>query len=158
MSQIADRFFFTLQTNPSINSPQKAEEQLKTKNIYLSDWGKDILEKTQFSQEAKQYDLVRLSVAQLGFTITATIQEIYNKAQQLGLELCPAEVGPQLRLQYNSKDLMFIAMNQILDRYGYQLVFDLDFRAGRLELGGYGASPGSRWGSHSVFVFVASKT
>ena len=43
---------------------------------------------------------VELTVDDLGFPDGATIGEIFNRAMELGLELCPLELGPHLRLAY----------------------------------------------------------
>jgi hypothetical protein len=46
-------------------------------------------------------ELVAVSVAELGFrTDTAPLADIYARARQLGFRLAPAEVAPQLRLQF----------------------------------------------------------
>ncbi|MBU2037177.1 hypothetical protein KJ866_03220 [Patescibacteria group bacterium] len=146
-------FLQTLETNPDINSPELAEGALKGKNIYLSDWGKDLLYKTEFSQEKEKYDLVRFTVEQLGFSKGATTDEIYKKAEELGLELCPAQVGPHLRLQYPGREWMLIAMKRITDRDGNPRVFSLSSDSDKLLLDGYYANPGIMWDSGSEFVF-----
>lgn len=53
------------------------------------------------TQETK-VDLVKITTANLGFRKQFDVRrdQIYERAKELGLELCPAEVGPQLRLQY----------------------------------------------------------
>jgi len=145
----------TLETDPAINSPESAEEALRRKNIYLSDYGKDILNKTEFSQEPQKYELARFTVGQLGFSNGATTDEIYKKAQELGLELCPAEVGPHLRLQYPGKERMLIAMKQITGCAGYPDVFSLSTDGVRLELRGRYAWPGGRWSSGRELVFCS---
>jgi len=145
-------FLQTLETDPEINSSEKAEKAIKDKNIFLSDYGKDMLFKTEFSQTKEKYDLVRFTVAQLGFSKGATTDEIYQKAEELGLELCPAEVGPQLRLQYPGKEYMVVAMKQITGRHGDPGVFDLS-SGGGLELGGSNARPGGWWGDEDQFFF-----
>jgi hypothetical protein len=146
-------FMQTLETDPSVSSPALAEAALKGKNIYLSDWGKDILYKTKFSKESQIYELVRFTVEQLGFSSGATTDQIYQKAQGFGLELCPAEVGPHFRLQYLGKEWMLIAMKQIADRHGDPIVFSLYWYGGRLELDGSYALPGGRWDPDLGFVF-----
>lgn len=146
-------FMQTLETDSKINSSESAEKALQAKNIYLSDWGKDIIYKTEFSKDSQKYELVRFTVGQLGFPNGATTDEIYKKAEDLGLELCPAEVGPHLRLQYPGKEWMLIAMKQIADRYGDPNVFRLSADGGRLELSGYDARPSFRWNSDREFVF-----
>lgn len=146
-------FMQTIETDPNVSSSEKAEAELIKKNIYLSDWAKDILYKTEFSQEKEKYDIVRFTVKQLGFPSGATTDEIYKKAQDLGLEFCPAEVGPHLRLQYRGNEWMFIAMEQITDRVGRPGVFGLDWYGARLGLGGDFAEPARRWNSDNGFVF-----
>ncbi len=146
-------FMQNLETDPDINSPKSAEEAMERKNIYRSDWGKDILYKTEFSQEKQNYDLVRFTVSQLGFPSGATTQEIYDKAEKLGLELCPAEVGPHLRLQYPGKEWMLIAMKQISGRYDCPDVFNLRTDGVQLGLHGSPAEPENGWDADFELVF-----
>lgn len=146
-------FMRTLETNPAVNSSELAEKALEEKNIYLTNWGKDILSKTQFSRESQAYELVRFTVEQLGLPSGATTDEIYKRAEDLGLDLCPAEVGPQLRLQYPGKEWVLIAMKQILVRVGDPHVFDLGSSGARLKLDGRNAKPGYGWDSGREFVF-----
>lgn len=139
-----------------IETGVKTKDQLKKemaeKNIYVSDYANDLLEKIKISKKAEKYDLVRLTVKDLGFPGGATTDEIYKKAQALGLELCPAEVGPQFRLQNQSHDWMLIAMKQITDRNGHPSVFSLYWRGVRLGLRGHaGLSYG--WHGSDEFVF-----
>jgi len=146
-------FIFKLETDPNIATPQQAEATLKERNIYLSGYGKDLLYKTEFSTEAHTYNLVQFTVAQLGFPNGTTTNEIYAKAQSLGLKLCPAEIGPRLRLAYPGTDWKYIAMKQISDADGYPDVFYLDAFGAALELHGFHARPGYRWDAGPRFVF-----
>ncbi|OIO46244.1 MAG: hypothetical protein AUJ28_02860 [Parcubacteria group bacterium CG1_02_37_51] len=145
-------FMQTLETDPTIDSPDTAKQALEDKNILLI-MLEEILEKTEFSKEKQEYDLVRFSVKQLGFPNGATTDEIYTKAKELGLDLCPAEVGPQLRLQNTSKEWMLIAMKQIIDRSGDPRLFVLDRSGGQLGLSGYSAWSDDWWSSSRRFVF-----
>ena len=43
---------------------------------------------------------VELTLRDLGFSEGATAAQISERASELGLELCPLELGPHLRLQY----------------------------------------------------------
>jgi hypothetical protein len=69
------------------------------------------------TREPSSADLVVLSVPDLGFEgERVAVADIYARARQLGLELCAAEVGPQLRLQYLDQPLgefLRIAMEPI---------------------------------------------
>jgi len=50
-------------------------------------------------------ELVLLSAADLGVESESSLADVYKRARQVGLELCPAEVGPQLRLDYRNQPL-----------------------------------------------------
>jgi len=60
----------------------------------------DILKRITVAPQPTEIKLVVVTIAQLGFPNGATRAQIYKKALSLSLQLCPAEVGPQLRLQY----------------------------------------------------------
>jgi hypothetical protein len=53
-----------------------------------------------FSTTPVTVDLIVLTPADLGFANGATLADVERRATQLGFELCPAEVGPLLRLAY----------------------------------------------------------
>lgn len=133
--------------------------ELKEKKIYISDWANQILESKDFTvlKSTETADLVRLTVKDLGFPNDATTDEIYRKAQEFGLELCPAEAGPHLRLSYSGNDWMYIAMKQITDRDGRPNVFCLGRNNAWLWLNEHDAPPSCRWGSSHQFVFLPRK-
>lgn len=150
-------FRYKLETDPEIDSPERAEEELKAKGIYITTWAHDILQKTEFSHKGKTYNLVQFTVGQLGLQTGATTDQVYARAEELGLSLCPAEVGPHLRLSYPGGDWKLIAMEQITDRNGNPDVFNLDSDGARLELRGHRAKPGHRWYAGHGFVFCVRK-
>jgi len=61
--------------------------------------------------------LVNISAAELGFSCNIIpLINIYRKAISLGLELCPDNLGPQLRVQYMDQpadEYLHVAMEQI---------------------------------------------
>ncbi len=146
-------FRMKLETDPSITTPEQVETALMTQHIWTSDWAKQILGKTTFSTEPVTHDLVQFTVGQLGFPQGATTDEVYAKAQSLGLKLCPAEVGPHLRLKYPGTDWKYIAMKQISGAGGAPRVFCLGALGAELELSAGGAHPGRRWDAGGRFVF-----
>ena len=137
------------------------EEELESQNIEfgwakesLLKWAKEnLLSREDFTtlENEEECELIKLKVKDLGFPSGATTDEIYQKAEELGLELCPAEVGPQLRLQSKSKERIFIAMKQIRDDYPF--VFELTSFCEQLGLGGYIARSGKQWVGYDQFVF-----
>lgn len=137
-------------------SGEELEKELKSKNINISDYASDMLEKLSPSSP-EHLDLVRLTVKDFGFPNGATTDEIYQKAEELGLELCPQDTGPNLRLQNSTPDYMYIAMKQISDRDGSPSVFYLSRRAGGLWLDYYWAKSDDRWHVSSKFVFRLRK-
>lgn len=150
-------FLKTIETDPSIQSPQDAEKALLDKGFEISNYAGDILQKVEFSKESESYNLVSFSVSQLGFPDSATLQEIYQKAQELGLEPCPAEVGPQLRLQYPNQsngEWLRIAMNPITDSGGNPDLFNVGRGDDGLWLYDDDGRLGRRWGGNSRFVFL----
>ena len=91
---------------------------LKAKSFRVSDWAMNIVRQSSFtlSDKGKEIDLVVVSVAELGFKGVAEYYKIMKRAKELGLGLCPAEVGPQLRLAYEDQpigELLTVAMEPI---------------------------------------------
>ncbi|MES3031778.1 MAG: hypothetical protein V4699_00855 [Patescibacteria group bacterium] len=153
-------FLRTLETDPTIQSADKAEKAILTKGYKISSYAKDILEKTPFSKEIKKYELVSFSVSQLGFQNGAKLRDIYKKAQELGLELCPAEVGAHLRLQYEDQpngEYLTIAMNALAGRGGGLKLFNVYRDDGKSWLGNDFDKPGLGWGGDFRFVFLRRK-
>lgn len=143
--------------NIEIGGKSKDElvQALADKGIKISEYAEDILNSRDFhtSNSKESASLVRLTVRDIGFPYGATTDDIYARADELGLELCPPETGPELRLALNSPDWMLIAMKQITDEGGHPYVFSLDRAGDGLWLDGYGARPSRRWLAYGKFVF-----
>ncbi len=132
---------------------------LTSAGFRIGTWANDILGKPAFTAAAAEstLDLVVASVAELGFRNGATTADIYARAKSFGLELCPAEVGPQLRLQYADQpygEWLRIAMEPISDSVGYPSIFDVVHDDYGRWLSGYFGYPGNFWHGHYRFVFV----
>ncbi len=130
-------------------------------DIEVSSYAQDILDKVTYSKTKEKVDLVKIALSDW-FTECPTITEIYAKAKEEGLDLCPAEVGPQLRAVYKDQsddEWLYIAMDPITDSGGDPGVFELSRRGGgRRWLYGRWARPGGRWGLDDGFVFRLRKS
>lgn len=138
-------------TSGEVNISQFAQDKLN--DIYNSP------EFIHHIQNPEKINLVRLKVRDLGFPNGATIQEIYDKAKELGLELCPDELGPYQRINDTEQSLdnwYLIAMKQFADRDGHPYVFNLVRNDYGLWLHCW-AEPDSRWSADYEFVFRLRK-
>ena len=137
---------------------KQLEKELEKAGMNISSYAKQKMKQKEFSTQKKteQVDLVRLTVKDLGFAQGATTDQIYQKAKELGLELCPAEVGPHYRLAYTNQPMnewVTVAMKQISDPGGSPDVFHVNRDAGGVWLEDYWARPTDRWYPVAHFVF-----
>ena len=134
-------------------------QAMKDKGMRISDWANDILGKPAFSvaTEKMDVDLVVVSVEDLGFKDGATLKDIYAAAKKRGLELCPNEVGPQLRLQYKDQpkdEWLLIGMESFTVSDGDLRVFHVAHDGSVLWLYTFYDYPDGLWRSSGRFVFV----
>lgn len=132
--------------------------EMEAAGINISDTAKSMLKNREFvpGKNPEEATLIRLTVADLGFKSSATTDQIYERAQILGLELCPPDTGPELRLKYLNQPLgewFRIGMKQITDSGGSPDVFRLERDGGGLWLRSLWATPAGDWGPGGVFVF-----
>jgi hypothetical protein len=77
-------------------------QKLQQYSIMMNDYGERLLADDKFTTSDIKYSLrtVELTVGDLGFPDGATTDQIFKRASELGLELCPLELGPHIRLEY----------------------------------------------------------
>jgi hypothetical protein len=74
--------------------------------IRIDKWADQMLNRITFLQTDTTLNLVLTTVSDLGFGEDgASLKDIYERASRLGLALCPAELGPALRLAYLDQPL-----------------------------------------------------
>ena len=122
-------------------------EALAAERVRIGDSADEILGRPAFfyARTPKQVELVVLSSAELGLEADAVSHaEVYQRAKQMGVELCPAEVGPQLRLAYRNQPLgeaLDIAMEPVSTYAGEPTILALvNFGTGLALIGADGAS------------------
>jgi len=159
--QVAEHKFKTWKTikiGTDIKTAEEFRRALHDGEFRLSDWASDILGKPAFkaADEETEVDLVKVTVAELSFKEGARRDQIYERAKELGLELCPLEVGPQLRLQYQDQpngEWILAAMEPIVDSGGPPRLFVVGRDDSGRWLDSYWGGPGRFWGPGSRWVF-----
>ncbi len=83
-------------------------------------------DRIQINKTEEYIDLVSLKISDLGFDNLTDYKSICNKANELGLNICPAEVGFQLLSQYKDDDYFFYNNHPLIamePRGKYDLIF-----------------------------------
>ena len=143
-------------------SGREYELTLTRRGIEISNWALDMLESKDFVtlERPEKINLVRLTVGSLGFTINPTSDQLNRRLQELGLEMCPPEVGPALRLIYQDQPLnrrAVISMRNIEDSIGVWHVFHLVHYDDGLWLLASWGRPVRDWVRDDELVFRVSK-
>lgn len=152
--------FRTIELGTGIKDGPEFQKAIETQGMKVYGWAADILKSPNFKVvgERGDADLVEVSVAGLGFNKITRYDAICARAEELGLELCPPEVGPQLRLQYADQpngEYLSIAMKAINnDSGGDPNVFHVNRAGDELWLHTDGGRPGSEWNPGGRFVFL----
>src|SRR3990167_9854935 len=124
------------------------KKELGGNGINTSSYANDILKKMDVSKKEIEVDLVNISVKELGFNNSATLKDIYAKAKEYGFELCPNEVGPQLRLQYEDQPMgewLIIGMEPIAGSGGGRGLFRVGHGSSGLWLHTHHDRPRDLW-------------
>jgi hypothetical protein len=89
--------------------------------------------------------LAVFSVEELGVQMHgSSLSDVYERARRMGLEVCPAEVGPRLRLDYRNQPLgevLHIAMEPVATYGGDRTILALTNFGGVLALIGNDGRP-----------------
>jgi hypothetical protein len=146
--------------------------RISQNGVHATSMALELLKIQEFKTEKKLelVTLILLSVKDLGLNVSSsTINDIYKRARLLGLDLCPAETGPQyflkLENQHNGMPVegrILIGMKPIgwiddFDGDGPAIfaIDDFDDTAG-LYLSAYVPSPKYRW-RDIIFAFNSHK-
>jgi hypothetical protein len=72
------------------------------------------------------------------------------------MDLCPLEVGPELRLQYDNQptgERVYVAMKPITASDGEPRIFVVEHTPAGLSLDAARARPDDRWAPEDLFLF-----
>jgi hypothetical protein len=123
----------------------------------------EILARPAFTVSSVKSDveLFAVSAAELGFQAdTASLADIYARAQQLGFGLAAAELAPQLRLQYFDQPIgkfLIIGMEPLKTWNGEPVILNVANGGAGLILIGQDGSADAEISAASRFLFVQSR-
>jgi len=150
-------------------TPQQLEQALVSGRFGLDDdYARFMLQNPEFTTlpNPQTLSLVRIKVADLGLLVTnyagnSAAYHVYARANELGLDLCPAEVGPYLRLAYKDQpvnEYLYVGMKEIVDSHNHPSVFVLIRTTddSRLSSGWTGPGP-IGWNPLNEIVFSLRK-
>jgi hypothetical protein len=126
----------------------------------IGDLAEEILARAAFTLASNktEVDLVVVSAAGLGLGAeSVSIRDIYSRAEQFGLGLAPAEVGPALRLHYFDQpigEFLHVGMKPIATWKGEPGIFVVANGGAGLILIGQNGSADTQMPPSSIFLFV----
>lgn len=153
-------------------SKEELIKELNQHAIQRNPYAEQLLSSEHFtvSPTKQLLRIVKITVKELGFQHGANLLELYDKAKSQGLDLCPLELGPFLRLRYLHQEEGFlghpqtkhqapsgsltIASNIIMDADNFPKGFYLRKIEGNLCLRGYCCSHDYVWDKDDCFVFL----
>jgi hypothetical protein len=149
----------TLGSHKGVDSYRDALDAAKMK---IGDAADEILGRPafQYVRERTEVELTLVSVAELGVETESPLSEVYQRATQLGLALCPPEVGPQLRLDYRDQPVgesLLVAMEPVKTYHGEPTILSLMNFGSGLALVGSDGRPESMVSGYLRFVFALPK-
>lgn len=136
---------------------------LTSAGFRISHWANITMGRRAFTLASEEIslELVTATVRELGFTWGTCYDAICTRICELGYDLCPAEVGPQLRLQYKGQPLnerLVIAMEAISSSDGDLYVFLVKRLGDGKWLDTYPGNPGHLFDPAVRIVFVRRKS
>lgn len=141
---------------------QEIKKALLDSGFRIGSWADDVLKSSNFTLSTieRKIDLVRITPKDLGFSNGAYRKDIYKRALEVGLKLCPLEVGPQLRLQYLDQpklESLQIGMEPQVDSEGHESEFRVVYGGDNfIWLVGDHKHPNDFWAPEEYFIFMKS--
>ena len=148
--------------------------ELQRNDIQLNEYARTLFAHSEFATSPTTASIatVELAVANLGYAQGATIGQLHVRAAELGLMLCPLELGPHLRLQFLDQPeghlgypaskhraphgSITVASRQLADDHETPKGFYLRRIEGVLWLRGYRSASDELWSPEDRLVFCRS--
>jgi hypothetical protein len=138
-------------------SASELRQTLKDEGFSVSGFAEDILTRIAVASPTSTIEAIAVSTDDLELERKATREQIYARAMERGFDLVPAEVGPQLRLQYPDQpdgERLFVGMEPMTACDGNHYVFLVKREGSSRWLFGYPWDPD---GSEARWVFIRRK-
>jgi hypothetical protein len=150
-------------------------QKLQQYSILMNESGERLIAANIFTTSETKYIIqtVEITVGDLGFLDGATTAQLFKRASDLGLELCPLELGPYLRLEYLDQPEGYlgkplrqhpapfgsitIASKILHEDYDFPKGFYLRRINGELWLRGFQADHLHVWNPDDHFIFCKQK-
>jgi len=134
-------------------------QEFERHSIKMNEYGKRLFADAFLarSDSSRTLETVELQVRNLGFPQGGIWADILSAANERGLELCPIDAGPYLRLQYLDQPEGFwitVASQKLCATEGYPNGFYLRRLTDGLWLRGYTAAPEHLWKADEHFIFA----
>ncbi|PWB39006.1 MAG: hypothetical protein C3F02_01195 [Parcubacteria group bacterium] len=152
----------TVKLGTGLKTADNFRQAIKKAKMDIGSWASDLLNQDAFrvAGQPTEVSIIAPTVAELGFKDGARYADICQRGVEMGYELCPSELGPQLRLQYQNQpkgEVLWLAMEAIRRSGGLLSTFFVGHGDGGLWLRGGGAVPGGFFRAGDRIVFVCRK-
>ncbi|MBI4117208.1 MAG: hypothetical protein HY451_00745 [Parcubacteria group bacterium] len=157
-----ERIFFAVWKTVKLGvhkTPDAYEKAIEAAGFRTNEYALKILKKISVSQTEIELDLVVVTPADLGLK-NPTYQQICDRAVESGLEKCPREVGPVLRIDYPDQpygEWLLVAMEPEAGSDGILGVFRVGHGDRGRWLDARWFFPQDTWCGGARFVFVRSR-
>ena len=136
------------------------DKKPSTEGVNILSYASDMLKKVKWNKK-QTLDLVRVTVKDLfNDDKYHTTDEIFAKSKEQGLDLCPPQVGLQLRVEYKDQPMnewLYMGIKPIADSDGNPHVLCVERSRDGLFLSARNADAGHEWGPGCRFVVSPRK-
>lgn len=132
---------------------------LKEAGIRVDPWARELID--DWLVTVPRIFLVRVTIGEVGLTKAASTVELFARIRRLGLNLCPPETGPLLRLKYTEQSLfddLIVGMLPLADRLRRPHAFMLTRDRAGLLLDTVYLRAEESWREDQAFVFCCPTT
>jgi hypothetical protein len=144
----------TLGSHKNVRAIRAALENI---HVRVSAWANDILNRIPISNDEVGVEAFIVSLSSLGLKSKTRYSQICTRAQGQGFQICPAEVGPLLRLSYTDQprgEILPIIMEPVAISGGQLQIFNLAHDSDGLNLRTELGNPQEKWHGNPLFVLA----